>query len=191
MTLFMYSTSDFRKGLAIMYEGQPYIITDCQHHKPGKGAAVVRTKLRNLLTGVSVDPTFRSGDKVERADLEERAGQYLYESEGIYNFMDPNSFEQYQVNQSIVEEQKNFMMENMDVQMLFFEGRIISIDIPNHVVLQIVECAPAVRGDTVSGATKPAKVSTGFSCQVPLFVNEGDKIRIDTRTGMYIERAND
>ncbi len=186
----MYSTSDFRKGLAIMYEGQPYLITDVHHHKPGKGAAVVRTKLRNLLTGMATDPTFRSGDKVPRADLEERTGQYLYVSEGAYHFMDPASYEQYQVSEAIIDDKKNYMMENMEVQLLFFEGRIISIEIPNHVVLQVVECAPAVRGDTVSGATKPAKVSTGYSCQVPLFVNEGDKIRIDTRTGLYLERAN-
>ncbi len=185
----MYSTSDFRKGLAIMYQGQPYQIVDCQHHKPGKGAAVVRTRLRNLLTGVSTDPTFRSGEKVEKADLEERNGQFLYESEGKYHFMDPSSFEQFEVGQDVIDEKKNFMMENMDVQLLFFEGRIISIDLPNHVALEVVECAPAVRGDTVSGATKPAKVSTGFVCHVPLFVNEGDKIRIDTRTGDYIERA--
>ncbi|MCA9508194.1 MAG: elongation factor P [Myxococcales bacterium] len=185
----MYSTSDFRKGLAIIYEGQPYIITEVHHHKPGKGAAVVRTKMRNLLTGVAADPTFRSGDKVARADLEEKEGQYLYESDGNYHFMDPETYEQYQVGASVIDDKKNFMMENMNVQMLFFEGRIISIEIPNHVVLQIIECAPAVRGDTVSGATKPAKVTTGYSCQVPLFVNEGDKIRIDTRTGLYIERA--
>ncbi len=185
----MYSTSDFRKGLAIMYQGEPYEITDCQHHKPGKGAAVVRTRMRNLLTGVSIDPTFRSGDKVDRPDLEERRGQFMYESEGNYHFMDPASFEQYEVKDSVIADKKNFMMENMDVGMLFFEGKIISIDIPNHVVLTITRCDPAVRGDTVSGATKPATLSTGFVCQVPLFVNEGDKIRIDTRTGDYIERA--
>jgi elongation factor P len=185
----MYSTSDFKKGLAIMYQGRPYQIIDCQHHKPGKGAAVVRTKLRDLLTGITIDPTFRSGDKVERPDLEERAGQFLYESEGKYHFMDPASYEQYEVGQDVVDEKKNFMMENMDAKLLFYQGKIISIDLPNHVVLPVVECDPAVRGDTVSGATKPAKFSTGYVCQVPLFVNEGDKIRLDTRTGEYIERA--
>lgn len=186
----MYSTSDFRKGLAIMYQGRPYQIIDCQHHKPGKGAAVVRTKLRDLLTGTTVDPTFRSGDKVETPDLEERPGQYLYESEGSYHFMDPASYEQYQVGPSVIDDKKNYMMENMEVKLLFFEGKIISIDLPNHVVLPIIQCDPAVRGDTVSGATKPATLSTGYNCQVPLFVNEGDKIRVDTRTGEYIERAN-
>jgi elongation factor P len=186
----MYSTSDFRKGLAILYQGEPYEIIDCQHHKPGKGAAVVRTKLRNLLTGIQIDPTFRSGDKVEKPDLEERAGVFLYSSEGSYHFMDPSSYEQFEVGPQVIGDKKNFMMENMDAKLLFFEGRIISVEIPNHVVLPIIECDPAVRGDTVSGATKPAKVSTNYVCQVPLFVNEGDKIRIDTRTGEYVERAN-
>lgn len=186
----MYTTSDFKKGLAIMYQGQPYLITDCQHHKPGKGAAVVRTKLRNLITGISVDPTFRSGEKVEKPDLEERAAQFLYGSEGKYHFMDPSSYEQFEVAEAVIGDNINFMMENMDVTLLFFEGRVISVEIPNHVVLAVAQCDPAVRGDTVSGATKPATLSTGFVCQVPLFVNEGDKIRIDTRTGDYIERAN-
>lgn len=185
----MYSTSDFRKGLAIMYEGQPYLIVECQHHKPGKGAAVVRTRLKNLVTGTQTDPTFRSGDKVERPDLEEHAGTFLYESEGSYHFMEPASFEQFQVGEDVIGEKKHYMMENMDVSLLFYNGKVISIDLPNHVVLAIVECDPAVRGDTVSGATKPAKLSTGYVCHVPLFVNEGDKIRIDTRTGEYIERA--
>jgi elongation factor P len=185
----MYTTSDFRKGLAIMYEGQPYEIVDCQHHKPGKGAAIVRTRLRNLITGTQTDPTFRSGDKVEKPDIEEKNGQFLYESEGEYHFMDPTSFEQFHVSGNVIGDKKHFMMENMEVLLLFFEGRVISIDLPNHVVLAITQCDPAVRGDTVSGATKPATFSTGYVCQVPLFVNEGEKIRIDTRTGLYIERA--
>lgn len=185
----MYSTSDFKKGLAILYQGAPYVITECEHHKPGKGRAIVRTRLRNLITGIMIDPTFSSGDKVARPDLEEKPGQFLYEAEGAFHFMDPESFEQYQVSADIIDDKKNFMLENMQVQLLFFDGRVISIEVPNHVVLPIVECAPAVRGDTVSGATKPAKLSTGFVCHVPLFVNEGEKIRIDTRTGLYIERA--
>ena len=185
----MYSTSDFKKGLAIMYQGEPYEITECHHHKPGKGAAIVRTKLRNLITGIAVDPTFRSGDKVARPDLEERDGQFLYESDGSYHIMDPSSFEQYEVLAKVIGDKKNFMMENMDVKVLFFENRVISLELPNHVVLEITDCNPAVRGDTVSGATKPATLSTGYICQVPLFVNQGDKIRIDVRNGDYIERA--
>jgi elongation factor P len=186
----VYTTSDFKKGLAILFEGRPYRITEFEHHKPGKGAAIVRTKMVDLLTGVSIDPTFRSGDKVGRPDMEERTCQFLYESEGSYHFMDPASFDQFQVPAAVIGDRKNFMMENMDVQLLFFEGRVISLDLPNHVVLTITACDPAVRGDTVSGATKPATLSTGYVCMVPLFVNAGEKIRIDTRTGEYIERAN-
>lgn len=185
----MYSTSDFRKGLAILYQGEPCEIVECEHHKPGKGAAIIRTRLRNLLTGVSCDPTFRSGEKVGVPDLEEKNAQFLYESENEFNFMDPTSFEQFSVDQKTIGDRKNFMVENMEVSLLFYQGKAISIKLPNHIVLTVVECDPAVRGDTVSGATKPAKLSTGYSCHVPLFVNNNDKIRIDTRTGEYLERA--
>lgn len=185
----MHSTSDFKKGLAILYQGEPWEIIDCQHHKPGKGAAIVRTRLRNLLTGISSDPTFRSGEKFAVPDLEERNAQFLYESENEYHFMDPVSFEQFSVNSQTIGDNKNFMYENMEVALLFYQGKAISIKVPNHVVLTVIECDPAVRGDTVSGATKPAKLSTGYSCQVPLFVNLNDKVRIDTRTGEYLERA--
>lgn len=185
----VYTTSDFKKGLAIMYQGRPCIIVEFQHHKPGKGAAIVRTRLKDLISGVMIDPTFRSGDKVERPDLEERLGQYLYEMEGNYHFMDPVSFEQYEIKDDVIGDRKNFLMENMEVKLLFYNQKIISLELPNHVVLEVINCDPAVRGDTVSGATKPATVSTGYVCQVPLFVNEKDKIRIDTRTGEYIERA--
>lgn len=185
----MYTTSDFRRNLAILFQGEPYEITEFQHHKPGKGASIVRTKLRNLKTGNNIDVTFRSGDKVERPDLEQREVEYLYQTEDIYHFMDQANFEQFEVSAKLIADRSNFMMENMKVQLLFFKGEPISIELPNHIVLQIVQCDPATRGDTVSGATKPAKVTTGYVCQVPLFVNEGDKIRIDTRTGEYIERA--
>lgn len=185
----MYTTSDFRKGLCILYEGRPYRITEVEHHKPGKGQAIVRTKMVDLLSGNTVDPTFRSGDKVGRPDMEERTCQFLYESEGSYHFMDPASFEQFQVTADVIGDRKNFMMENMDIKLMFYEGRVISLELPNHVVLAITSCDPAVRGDTVSGATKPATVSTGYVVMVPLFVNAGEKIRIDTRTGEYIERA--
>lgn len=185
----MFSTSDFKRGLRIMYEGQPHQIVEFQHHKPGKGAAIVRTKLRNLLTGNTLDPTFRSGDKVERPDLEDKDVQYLYQSDGVFHFMDPQSYEQYEVPADVIADASNFMKENIDCQVLFFEGRVINIDLPNHVVLEVVECDPAVRGDTVQGATKPAKLETGHSVNVPLFISEGEKLKIDTRTGEYIERA--
>lgn len=185
----MYSTSDFRRGMRVMYQGEPYEITEFQHHKPGKGAAIVRTKLKNLITGLTVDPTFRSGDKLDRPDLDQKEVQFLYLSEGTFHFMDPSSYEQYEVDAKTVGENKRFLTDGMDLELLFFEGRVISMALPNHTILEIAECDPAVRGDTVSGATKSATMSTGFTCQVPLFLNQGEKVRIDTRTGDYIERA--
>lgn len=185
----MYSTSDFKRGLKIEIDGQPYTIVEFENHRPGKGAAVVRTKLKNLLTGQTIDPTFRSGDKVGRPDLMEKDVGYLYESGGVYNFMDPENYEQYEVNEETLGDALKYMTENLKVSMLFYQNRPINIDLPNHVVLEVVECDPAVRGDTVQGATKPAKLQTGYTVHVPLFINEGEKLKIDTRTGDYIERA--
>lgn len=185
----MYSTSDFKRGLRIMYEGQPHSIIEFQHHKPGKGAAIVRTKLRNLLTGNVVDPTFRSGDKVDRPDLEDKEVQFLYAADDVYHFMDPQSYEQYEIPKDSLGDAPNFLVENINCSVLFYAGKAINIDLPNHVVLEVVECDPAVRGDTVQGATKPAKLQTGYTVHVPLFINEGEKLKIDTRTGEYIERA--
>ena len=185
----MYTTSDFRRGLRIEFEGQPYAITEFQHHKPGKGAAITRTKLKNLITGQVIDPTFRSGDKVGKPDLDERASQYLYNDGETFHFMDPVSYEQYVIPADVLGDAVNFLIDNLELDVLFYEGRAISIELPNHVVLEVVECDPAVKGDTVQGATKPAKMQTGHTCSVPLFVNEGEKIRVDTRTGEYVERA--
>lgn len=185
----MYTTSDFKRGLRIEFEGQPYVITEFQHHKPGKGAAIVRTKMRNLLTGQVIDPTFRSGDKVGRPDLEDKEVQYLYNDGETYHFMDPASYEQYEIPKGVLGEAIYFLVDNMGCSVLFYQGKVINIDLPNHVVLEVTECDPAVKGDTVSGATKPAVLHTGHRVHVPLFVNEGEKVKVDTRTGEYLERA--
>jgi len=185
----MFTTSDFKRGLRIMYEGQPHQIVEFQQHKPGKGAAIVRTKLRNLLTGNTLDPTFRSGDRVGRPDLEDKDVQFLYRADETFHFMDPESYEQYEVAAKVIGDAAKFLKENVDCAVLFFEGRVINIELPNHVVLEVKECAPAVRGDTVQGATKPAVLETGYSVNVPLFISEGQSLKIDTRTGDYIERA--
>lgn len=185
----MYTTSDFRRGLRVEIDGQPYQITEFEHHKPGKGAAIVRTKMRNLLTGQTSDPTFRSGDKVGRPDIEDTKMQFLYADGETYHFMDPNSYEQLEMNKDALGEQTYFLIDGMTVDVVLYKERPISIDLPNHVVLEVVECDPAVKGDTVTGASKPAKLQTGLSVNVPLFINEGDKLRIDTRTSSYIERA--
>jgi elongation factor P len=185
----MYTTSDFRRGLRIEYEGQPYSIVDFQHHKPGKGAAITRSRLKNLITGQTIDPTFRSGDKVGRPDLDEREVQYLYTDGTVYHFMDPATFEQWEIQGDILADATNFLIDNMMCSILFYQGKAINIDLPNSVILEVKSCDPAVRGDTVQGATKPATLQTGHKVHVPLFMNEGDKVKVDTRTGEYLERA--
>ncbi|MDA0713587.1 MAG: elongation factor P [bacterium] len=185
----MYSTSDFRRGLRILYQNEPFEMVEFEHHKPGKGAAIVRTRLKNLITGNTTDPTFRSGDKVGVPDLHEQEVQFLYMADDIYHFMDPASYEQFEVPNKVLGDATHFLVDGMIVTLLFYNQKPINIQLPNHVILEIVDCAPAVKGDTVSGATKPATMQTGFNVYVPLFVNQNDKIKIDTRTGNYLERA--
>jgi elongation factor P len=185
----MYTTSDFRRGLRIEFEGQPYLMTEFQHHKPGKGAAIVRTKLKHLVTGQVIDPTFRSGDKVGRPDLDQKESQYLYSDGEMYHFMDPVSYEQVEIPSDALGDAVKFLVDNMTVELLFYQGKVINIDLPNHVVLQVAKCDPAVKGDTVTGATKIAELVTGHTCHVPLFLNEGENVKVDTRTGDYVERV--
>ena len=185
----MYSTQDFRNGLKIEYEGEPFVIIEFQHVKPGKGNAFTRTKIKNLISGRTLEPTFKSGDKVGKPDVEEKEMQYLYREGDHYTFMDTANYEQLLVDKTAIGEQAGFMQENCNCQILFWNGRAIAVQMPNFVVLTIVECEPGVRGDTATGASKPAKLEPGATVNVPLFVNEGDKIRVDTRTGTYVERA--
>ena len=185
----MYTTTDFRNGLKIEFEGDPYVIVYFQHVKPGKGGAFVRTKLKNLKTGAVLEHTFRSGDKVAKPDLEERGMQFLYREENAFHFMDTGSYEQIYLDEDHMGDAANYMIENLAVKILFFRGEPIGIDLPIFIALAIAETEPGVRGDTVSGATKQAKLQSGAIVQVPLFLNEGDRVKVDTRTGTYIERA--
>ena len=185
----MYSTVDFRNGLKIEFEGNPCVIVYFQHVKPGKGGAFVRTKMKNLKTGAVLEHTFRSGDKVGKPDLEEREMQFMYKSENQYHFMDTASYEQIYLDEDHVGDYGNYLIENLSVKILFYRGEPIGIDLPIFIVLRIVETEPGVRGDTVSGGSKPAKLESGAVVQVPLFLNIGDRIKVDTRTGTYIERA--
>jgi elongation factor P len=186
----MYSTSDFRKGLKVKFKDEPYAIIDFQHVKPGKGGAFVRTKLKNMITGRVLDETFRSGEKLEQPDLEEKAVQYLYfDTKDGYVFMDNKTYEQLHLTEDQVGENKNFLLENMDLYINLYQGKPISLDLPITVNLAVTRSDPGVKGDTATGATKPATMSTGLVVQVPLFINEGDILKIDTRTGEYIERA--
>jgi elongation factor P len=185
----MYSTTDFRKGLKIEIAGEPYIIVDFQHVKPGKGGAFVRTRLKSLLSGNVIDQTFRSGDRVDKPDLEEREMQFLYETGGEYHFMDTHTFEQLFLTADQMGESKNFVKENLVIKALFHNKRPIGIEVPMFVELKVAQSEPGVKGDTASGATKPATLESGAVIQVPLFVEEGDMIRVDTRTGEYITRV--
>ena len=185
----MYSTTDFRNGLKIEFGGDPYLIVYFQHVKPGKGGAFVRTKLKNLKTGAVVENTFRSGDKVNKPDLDEREMQFMYMMENAYHFMDTKTYEQIYLDREHMGDAANYMIENLPVKILFYRGEPIGIDLPIFIDLQIVETEPGLKGDTVSGATKSARLESGAGVQVPLFLNVGDRIKVDTRTGTYIERA--
>jgi elongation factor P len=185
----MYSTAEFKKGLKIELDGTPYIIVDFQHVKPGKGGAFVRTKLKNLLNGRVVDQTFRSGEKVEKPDIMEREMQYLYREGDRYCMMDNETYEQIMLTEEQVGEVRLYLIENLNVEVLFFNQAPIALELPNFVELAIAQTEPGVRGDTAAGGTKPAVLESGASIQVPLFLNEGDKVKVDTRTGTYIERV--
>ena len=184
----MYETSDIRKGLRFEMDGDPFVIVEFQFVKPGKGTAFTRTKIRNMITGAVLDRTYKSGEKLKPADTEDREMQYLY-NDGDFHFMDNNNYEQVSLDSNAVGDAANYLTENMLIEVSFFKGRSIGISLPNFVVLEVTETAPGEKGNTVTGASKPALVSTGYSVNVPLFVNEGDQLRIDTRTGEYSERV--
>jgi elongation factor P len=185
----MYSTTDFKKGLKVEIDGTPYVITDFLHVKPGKGGAFVRTKLKNLLSGRVIDQTFRSGEKIKKPDLMERQMQYLYRQDDNFYMMDNETFEQIFITAEQMGEAALFLSENLNVQVLFFNQQPVAIELPTFVELTVAETEPGVRGDTATGGSKPATLETGAVIQVPLFINEGDRIKVDTRSGEYIERA--
>ncbi len=185
----MYSTPDFRKGLKIELNGEPFIIVDFLHVKPGKGGAFIRTTLKSLISGNVIDRTFRSGEKVDKPDLEEKEMQYLYESEGQFHFMDSETYEQLFLTEGQLGDALNYLQENVTVTVQFHNGKPIGVEVPIFVELSVASTEPGLKGDTAGGATKPATLETGMTIQVPLFVNEGDVLKIDTRTGKYIERV--
>jgi len=183
------STSDFRNGLKIEVDGEPYIIVEFQHVKPGKGGAFVRTKLKNLRTGRVLDKTFRAGEKMPEAEVEERRMQFLYRDGEHYYFMDTNTYEQICLQSEQLGEAKELMPENVIANILFYKGKPIGVELPIFVEVKVAHTDPGVRGDTSAGGSKPATLETGAVIQVPLFINEGDTIRVDTRTRQYIERV--
>ncbi|HCF70471.1 MAG TPA: elongation factor P [Syntrophomonas sp.] len=185
----MISVNDFKTGVTIEMDGQAYQVVDFQHVKPGKGAAFVRAKLKNIKTGGSVEKTFRGGEKVPRAHLENKEMQYLYNDGEDYVFMDTENFEQINISKETIGDGIKWLLENMNIRILLFQDNIIGVELPNFVELEVVDTEPGVKGDTATGATKNATLETGAVVQVPLFINTGDRIRIDTRISQYMERA--
>ena len=173
-----------------MVEEQPYSIVDFQHVKPGKGNQFTRTKLRNLLTGSNLERTFKSGEKFDVPDINTQDMTFLYKDESGYNFMNQTNYEQICINEDDVGDAKNYLTENLQCVVMNYNGKPIGIDCPNSVALKVVRTDPNFKGNTVSGATKPAVLETGFSVNVPMHISEGDMLKIDTRTGEYVERVN-
>lgn len=186
----MYDTTQFKKGLKIEIEGIPYSIVDYQYVSPGKGSAFVRTRIKNLLRNTVIERTFKSGDKVDKPDLEQIEVQYLYQDGDHFYFMNQTNFEQSVLDRSVLGDSAGYLHENLVIQVLYHNGRAIAAELPNSVVLKIVETDPGFKGDTVSGATKTAKLESGASVLVPLHVKEGEYIKVDTREGTYIEKVN-
>ena len=182
------STAEFKKGLRIVHDGNPYQIVDFQHVKPGKGGAFVRTKIKHMKTGRVIDNTFRAGEKVELVEFEDKHMQFLYRDER-YNFMDTETYEQVSLSAEEVGEARLYLKENTEVDVLYIDGAPVTVDVPNFVELTITKTDPGVRGDTAQGGSKPATLETGAVVQVPLFLNEGDVVKVDTRSGEYLGRV--
>jgi len=183
------STTDFRNGLKVEIDNEPFIIVEFQHVKPGKGGAFVRTKLKSLRSGNVIDRTYRSGEKLDTPELEEKKMQYLYAADKDRVFMDTTNYEQVSLNEGQLGDSINYLKENMEIKILYYKGQPINIDIPMFVELAISRTDPGVRGDTASGGSKPATLETGAVIKIPFYLNEGDIVKVDTRTGTFIERV--
>src|SRR3989441_6417928 len=182
------STAEFRKGLRIVFDGNPYTIVEFQHVKPGKGGAFVRTKLKHMRLGKVIDNTFRSGEKVELVDFEDKHMQFLYKDDR-FHFMDLETYDQVSLSEDEVGDAALYLKDNTELEMLYINGSPVSIELPNFIELAVARTDPGVRGDTAQGGTKPATLETGAVVQVPLFLNEGDVVKVDTRTGEYLGRV--
>lgn len=185
----MISTNEFRTGVTIEVDGEIYTVIEFQHVKPGKGAAFVRSKLKNIKTGGVQEKTFRAGEKVARAHIDRREMQYLYNSGDQYTLMDMETYDQMNLSEDQLGDAVKYLKENMELIVHLYQGIPVGVDLPNSVVLEVIETDPGFRGDTATGGSKPAKLETGVVVQVPFFINVGDALKIDTRTGQYIERA--
>jgi elongation factor P len=187
----MYTASDLKKGLKIQIDNEPYVVIEFQFSKPGKGQALYRCKLRNMISDVIIDRTYRSVDTFEPADLQERKMQYLYSQENQFHFMDVETYEQSMLTAEQVGDGKHYLVDNLEVDILLFEDRPIGITLPNLVDILVTEADPWAKGDSVSGGTKPVTLETGYTLRVPPFVEEGNRITVDTRTGEYVTRVKE
>jgi elongation factor P len=185
----MYDTSDIRKGLKVLMDGQPFTVVEFQFVKPGKGSAFTRTKFKNLLTGAVIEKNIRSGEKLEPANVEEREMQYLYMDGEDFVFMDSSSYEQVSITGDVVGDDADMLKDNLPCAVLFFNDRAVGVSLPNFIVVEVIKTEPGARGDSTGNVTKPAEVETGAEIQVPLFINEGDMLKVDTRTKAYVERV--
>jgi elongation factor P len=185
----MISSNDFRTGVTIVVDGQLWQVVDFQHVKPGKGSAFVRTRLKNVIRGNVLEKTFRAGEMLERAIVETREMQYLYGSGDDYHFMDSSNYEQIHLGHDMLGENVDLLKEGMVINVQFHDGKVIAAELPNHVDLKVVETDPGFRGDTATNVQKPAKLETGATVNVPLFINQGDTVRIDTRERKYVSRV--
>lgn len=187
----VYSTKDFRKNLKIEIDGEPFVIIEAKHVKPGKGNAFVKTEYKSLIDGSVYRKNFRSGDKVDVPDLESREMQYLYKDDIHYVFMDQDTYEQIRMGEAAIEEIRDFLKDNLELDVLFFNGKPISVDPPIFVELEVTKTDPGIKGDTASGGSKPATLETGAVINVPLYISEGELVRVDTRSSEFVERVND
>lgn len=186
----MYDTTDFRKNLKIEIDGEPFVIIDCQHVKPGKGVAFVKTKYKSLISGRVLEQNFRSGDKVAKPNLEAREVEYIYQDPPFYVFMDQTTWEEVRLSEDAIEDIKDYLIDNLKLDVLFFNNKPISVEPPTFVLLTVAQTDPGFKGDTAQGATKPATLETGAVIQVPLYMSEGETVKVDTRTGEFVERVN-
>ena len=186
----MIQTSDFKRNLKLLIDGEPYAIVDFQHVKPGKGNAFTKTKLKNMITGGNLERTFKSGEKFSPPDVEFKTVNFLYADDSGYHFMDQTNFEQVALQEEDLDPKHNYLLENAEVTMLFFNERAIDVELPNTVNLKVAQTDPGFKGNTVTNTYKPATLETGLKVQVPLHINEGDLLKIDTDEGKYMERVN-
>jgi elongation factor P len=184
-------TQDFNRNLKIEIDGEPYVVVDCQHVKPGKGVGYVKTKIKNLKTGKQYNETFRSGETYDEPRLESRDMEYLYKDDQHYVFMDQENYEQVRLNESAVEEVLPFLKDNQVVKVMFHEGTPIQVELPTFVELEVTQAPPGVKGNTAQGGTKKATLETGADIDVPLYLEQGETVKVDTRNGEFVERVND